>query len=246
MRIVIHQPYFLPWLGYFSKLAFCDALVVLDDVDFRKRHYYDRTRIIDMHGQPTWINLPVGQNYQVPCNEVRLTSVDFLPKLLRTITQSYARGRFFESCNTSIVSLLRQSITAAATVAEINTVIIAELARLMDLPSVAIYHSSELPLDRSSSTARIESVCATLGADELLIGAGNASSVHDFTKLEQRGVIVLVQDYLKMLRPYSQTRRRRLPFVSGLSAIDAIYNTGFRDTGSMLMHSSLTPIRLGK
>ena len=39
---VLHLPYFLPWLGYFSKLAHCDVFVVLDAVHFTKRHYLDR------------------------------------------------------------------------------------------------------------------------------------------------------------------------------------------------------------
>ena len=60
---VVHQPYFFPWLGYLSKLCFCDIFVVLDNVYFTKRQYLDRTRIIDMHGDVSWLSLPTGQNF---------------------------------------------------------------------------------------------------------------------------------------------------------------------------------------
>ena len=72
MKVAIHQAYFIPWLGYFSKLAYSDIFVVLDNVLFRKRHYFDRTRIVNMHGEIRWLSLPVGQNFGKKCREVNL------------------------------------------------------------------------------------------------------------------------------------------------------------------------------
>jgi hypothetical protein len=57
MAAVIHQAYFLPWLGYFSKLAFADTFIVLDDVFFRKRFHHDRTEIVDTSRIPLVIML---------------------------------------------------------------------------------------------------------------------------------------------------------------------------------------------
>ena len=35
--VAIHQPNFLPWLGWFDKLARADVMVLLDDVQFPKK-----------------------------------------------------------------------------------------------------------------------------------------------------------------------------------------------------------------
>lgn len=34
MKLAVHQPNYLPWPGYFSKIAQCDIFVILDTVQF--------------------------------------------------------------------------------------------------------------------------------------------------------------------------------------------------------------------
>ena len=36
MRVTIHQPQFLPWLGYLDKIDQADLFIVLDSVQFKK------------------------------------------------------------------------------------------------------------------------------------------------------------------------------------------------------------------
>lgn len=55
MIATIHRPYFLPWMGYFSKLFYSDIFIVMDDVNFTKRHFIDRTKIINP--QYTYVTL---------------------------------------------------------------------------------------------------------------------------------------------------------------------------------------------
>ena len=42
MRVTIHQPEHLPWLGFFHKMAVCDVYVLLDSVQFTKNNYQNR------------------------------------------------------------------------------------------------------------------------------------------------------------------------------------------------------------
>ena len=35
--IAIHQPEYLPWLGYFKKIMNSEIFVILDDVQFEKK-----------------------------------------------------------------------------------------------------------------------------------------------------------------------------------------------------------------
>ena len=50
---------FLPWLGYFDKIARADVFVVLDDVQFPKKGgtWVNRARLL-VNGEPFWATIP--------------------------------------------------------------------------------------------------------------------------------------------------------------------------------------------
>lgn len=37
MKVAIHQPQYLPWLPYFTKIEESDLFILLDSVDFQKK-----------------------------------------------------------------------------------------------------------------------------------------------------------------------------------------------------------------
>src|SRR5690348_6575821 len=60
MLVAIHQPHYLPWLGYLSRMACADLFVLLDHVQFERRNYQNRTRV-RIDGEPRWLTVPVEQ-----------------------------------------------------------------------------------------------------------------------------------------------------------------------------------------
>ena len=48
--VAIHQPNYLPWLGYFHKIAAADIFVFLDDVPFSKGSYINRVKTFEVVG----------------------------------------------------------------------------------------------------------------------------------------------------------------------------------------------------
>ena len=63
MVVVIHQPHFMPWLGYLHRMAQADLFVLLDHVQFERGNYQNRTRI-RMGDEPRWLTVPVVQRSQ--------------------------------------------------------------------------------------------------------------------------------------------------------------------------------------
>ena len=58
MKVAIHQPHYLPWLGYLAKWAAADLFVFLDTVQYEKSGYQNRNRIKTRDG-PRWLTVPV-------------------------------------------------------------------------------------------------------------------------------------------------------------------------------------------
>jgi len=59
MRVGIMQPYFLPYIGYFQLINLCDKFVIYDDIQFTKRGWINRNRIL-ARGQPLTVTIPVA------------------------------------------------------------------------------------------------------------------------------------------------------------------------------------------
>ena len=56
--ISIHQPGYLPWLGFFHKMICSDEFVIFDDVQFGKNSFDNRNKIKTPNG-PIWLTVPI-------------------------------------------------------------------------------------------------------------------------------------------------------------------------------------------
>ena len=91
------QPYFLPYLGYFQLIHAVDAFVVYDDIQFTKRGWIRRNRILTGN-QPSWITLPLEHDSDyLDIRQRRIASTFDRDKLLRRIRASYERAPRFAS-----------------------------------------------------------------------------------------------------------------------------------------------------
>ena len=93
--LAAHHPYFLPWLGYFSKIYHSEQFVFLDDVGFRRNHI-KRVKIFGTNRSIEWITVPVGSNWSKSCLDVYLPSNrKFIKKILNTLYLSYKNAPYF-------------------------------------------------------------------------------------------------------------------------------------------------------
>tara|TARA_B100001964_G_C13847871_1_gene428797 strand:+ start:176 stop:439 length:264 start_codon:yes stop_codon:yes gene_type:complete len=58
--VAICQPNFMPWLGYFEMGHRADVYVMLDDVQYIKREWINRNRVLNRSDEGwQWINVPL-------------------------------------------------------------------------------------------------------------------------------------------------------------------------------------------
>ena len=68
---VISQSNYIPWKGYFQMIAEADVFVFYDTVQFTKRDWRSRNKIMTPRG-PIWLTIPVGGNRDRRIDEVTL------------------------------------------------------------------------------------------------------------------------------------------------------------------------------
>jgi hypothetical protein len=97
MVVSIHQPAYLPWLGYFDRIAASDTFIFLDNVQFEKNSYTNRNKIKTAAG-PLWLTIPVQTRGHL---EKKLVDIEIDGRQnwkrthLRSIEQNYRRAPCF-------------------------------------------------------------------------------------------------------------------------------------------------------
>src|SRR4030081_3504667 len=57
--VTIMQPYFIPYAGYFRLFAASDLFVIYDCVQFPRRGWVHRNKLLDASGEARWLTLPL-------------------------------------------------------------------------------------------------------------------------------------------------------------------------------------------
>ena len=96
MKVGIMQPYFLPYIGYWQLMNAVDKYVVYDDVNYIKRGWINRNRIL-AENSTQFINIQIkdaSQNKKI--NETKLDrGQKFIEKTLRTVAGVYKKAPYF-------------------------------------------------------------------------------------------------------------------------------------------------------
>ena len=144
--VAVHQPNFLPWLGYFDKLARCDVFVLLDNVQFPKKSgtWMNRVRLL-VGGEPAWVTIPVVRAYH-GLRRIDEMAIDesrpWRRKLLATIEQSYRRAPHFEETMPFVTEIVMHE---GPLLADYNEAGVRRLASIVMLSTARRASASDLP-----------------------------------------------------------------------------------------------------
>ncbi|HYI36485.1 MAG TPA: WbqC family protein [Thermoleophilaceae bacterium] len=226
--VAIHQPNFLPWLGWFDKLARADAMVLLDDVQFPKKGGtpINRVRML-IGGRPSWVTVPIDRSYHGvrTIAEMRIDqSRGWRETTLRSVTQSYSRAPFFESVMPDLTRVIE---TDTDSLAELNMAGIRWLAEGLGLDTGRLVLSSGLDAE-GTGTDRLIELTRAVGGSAYLAGGG-AGGYQEDESFGRAGVKLLSQDFEP--RPYPQGTDEHQP---GLSTVDAVMHVGFEGAAALL------------
>jgi hypothetical protein len=98
MIVSINQPAYLPWLGYFHRIAVSDAHIVLDRVQFEKNSFTNRNKVRTREGW-CWLTVPVktASKFGDLCiHEIEIANErQWAAKHWQTLRLNYSKAPFF-------------------------------------------------------------------------------------------------------------------------------------------------------
>jgi len=218
MIAAIHQPQYLPWLGYFDKMDRADVFCYLDNVQFKKNEWQNRNRIKSSKGWQ-WITLPVCYRFPQKINEVEINNkVKWQRKHVQALITNYSKAPFFEKYLPFFKQIYSNDFKSFSRVTiHINEQILMEFGI-----NTTTIKASEMNLKNEDPTGRLIEICKNLGADTYLAGQGGEGYM-DMELFQQAEIEVIFQEFNHPV--YPQTFGE---FVSHLSIVDLLFNCGFQ------------------
>jgi hypothetical protein len=215
MKVSINQPAYLPWLGYFDRVASSDVAIVLDSVMIEKGSYTNRNRMRSGNAW-SWLTVPIKASGQPLIADVQIGNQrDWRKKHFQLINQAYAKARhqaehigwvtdLYSREWTSLNELLTYTNSYFLTALRIGTPIVYSSA--MKVSGV----KSELVLN----------LCKEVGATEYLSGPFGRDYL-DLRSFDQAGIRVTFHDYKHPV--YEQCQGGFEPY---MAVLDLLLNCG--------------------
>ncbi len=224
----IHQPNYIPWLGYFFKIAHADKFVFLDMVVYPVGSLINRNSIKTRHG-PAWLTIPVlksGRYGQLVSEVETDNSQQWARWHLATLRSNYGRAPYFKETLALLEPHYRVVNGNRSLLAAFNIGVICSIATYLDL-STQFIHASELNVSGHKTDLLLD-ICRAIGASTYLAGAG-AKSYQEDAKFEDAGITPVYS-------PFSQRSYPQLSgeFVGNLSVVDVLMNCGYLGTRQLL------------
>ncbi len=230
MIVSIHQPHFLPWMGYFNKVLRSDVFVWLHSVQYRKNYYQNRTKIKNINGQPLWLTLPVHAPFGVTIDHVTIADPRWKERIQKTVEQCYRKTAHFDACWPRIAQALELSTDSLN---DVNFRTFQAVLELLGGGGPKVESIGDLPASSQDPTLRLVEVCTALGATHYIAGKGGANYLR-VEEFEKAGITVLWQAFDPGAVVYPQYGEGFLP---GLSMLDCLCNAGADRTRELVLNA---------
>lgn len=219
VTVGIHQPNFIPWLGYFYKLYKSDVFIFLDDVQFQKTgaNYTNRVSI-NINGESQYLTIPVKRDSGVwSINEIKFSDEKWKKKVIGSLQASYGKAMHFKENKDFIFDLINYK---ASNIADYNIKIIKEFAIKLNI-TTKLVSSSDYRVS-TSSTQRLIDLIKKVDGNIYLSGAGG-DNYQEQSMYNQSNIKLIYNE----IPSFQYKQYKSSEFINGLSIVDAIFNIGF-------------------
>jgi hypothetical protein len=215
MITFVHQPEYIPWLGFFDKLARCDTFIIYDDTQYVHGGYQNRNRIRTAQGW-RWLTIPIVHNHPQMIKDVKISGTNWAKEHMRLITQNYEKTPYFQKYYPTINEALNSNHELLI---DLDLHLIKLLAETLGIKTRMV-RSSEFPYSGNDKNEKLVSMCKFMNASVYLSGSGGKSYV-DEKIFSANHINLQWHTYNHPVYPQSFSG-----FEPNMSIIDLLFNVG--------------------
>ena len=211
MIVTIHQPDFLPWLGFFDRWKKSDLYIVLDDVQFVRKGWHHRDKIKTMHGVQ-WLTVPVQKKGRFT-QEIRETLInseeDWQRRILNMVRHAYGHAPCFHRIYPELEEIFSRNHERLV---DLNIDLLRYCAKELHIKTPLLF-SSSLGVHSTGTKRLVDLVMAVKGGSYFTgMGAKEYLEENLFT---EKGLSVWWQEFF-----HPEYHQLHGDFVPGLSVLD--------------------------
>jgi len=215
----IHQPQYMPWLGYFDKIDRADIFILLDDVQFKKNDWQNRNKIRTAQGWQ-WLTVPVLHDFGQKIKEVHINNREnWRHDHLRAIELNYGKAPYYKKYMDFFHALYEKEWYSLA---ELNIFVTEEIMKFLGIKTPLVRASHYKVTDEC--TQRLVDLCRAVKADTYLAGA-DGHKYMDMEMFKQSGITLVTQSFDHAVYPQCWGKDGN-GFISNMSVIDLLMNCG--------------------
>ena len=217
-KIMILQPGYIPWLGFFDMVYKSEALVFHTDLQYDKGSWRNRNRIRTKEGW-CWLTVPVllkGHSYDRILDIKIDNSKKWRQRHRNLIRENYQGSSYFGDYFEPLIDILNKDWTYLM---DLDLEIISWLLEEIGIQRKIMY-SHDLVLTGTRKTMRLISICKQLGADAYLSGSRGRNYIQD-DMFKKEGIKLEYHDYV-----HPEYKQHFEGFVPYMSIIDLLFNEG--------------------
>ena len=218
MIVSIHQPNYIPWIGFFNKILSSDIYVVFDDVQFPRGKDYANRNQIKINNGKTWLTIPViGKSDLKPWNQIEINKNGWVNKHLASIESFYKKTPYFNEYYPEIKNIYLKDHNLLV---DLTLDLIKHFIKILN-KKTKIVRSSDIKTDLKGMD-KILYILKHLQSTKYISGDGEGSKRYiDENLFKENNIELIWQNYKHPV--YKQQFGEFIPY---MSILDLIFNEG--------------------
>lgn len=221
LKFSIHQPNYIPWVGYFHKIYHSDIFIFLDTVQYPRGQSVANRNLILGHNGPFYLSIPInkkiGKDGKFLYSETEFSDKNWKAAHLKSISLCYKKSRFFNDVFPMLSSIIEKDLPFC----KMNIEIINVICNYLEIKTKKVL-LSDILTSFGQKTRLIIDIGKSINANIYLCGSGGGVEYTNPDELNENNISI---SYLRYSLPgYPQHNSNT--FVPRLSILDLLFNCG--------------------